>query len=132
MHASDEPMVDVPMVCSGSGACHRSASIVQHRVSTAAVCGYSSLSIMFLSAASRYSRAACSSIHVPTNVARLSRAFPSSIASSWTIWYAVSWRDSSSGKRNLGSAVASPGLAKTGLSSTTSVLRCASRPGACS
>ena len=29
---------------------------------------------------------ACGSIHVVTNVARFSRAFPSSISSSWTIW----------------------------------------------
>ncbi len=52
MHASDEPIVDVPIVVVGDGACHRSAIICQHRVSIAAVAGYSSLSIMFLSAAS--------------------------------------------------------------------------------
>ena len=52
MHASDEPMVDVPMAPSAEGAFHRLASIVQQRVSIAAVCGYSSLSIMFLSALS--------------------------------------------------------------------------------
>ena len=50
MHASDEPIVDVPMASSASGAFQRVAIIFQHRVSIAAVCGYSSLSIMFLSA----------------------------------------------------------------------------------
>ena len=52
MHASEDPIVDVPMLLAGSGACHRSASIRQHDSSMAAVCGYSSLSIMFLSNAS--------------------------------------------------------------------------------
>jgi hypothetical protein len=52
MQASDEPIVEVPMLFSESGEPHRWASIRQQRVSIAAVCGYSSLSIMFLSAAS--------------------------------------------------------------------------------
>ena len=52
MAASEDPMVDVPIVLAGSGAFHRSPRIFQHRVSIAAVAGYSSLSIMFLSAAS--------------------------------------------------------------------------------
>ena len=56
------------------------------RSSSAAVCGYSSLSIMFLSKHSAMSRSACGSIHVLTNVARLSRALPSSMSSSWMIW----------------------------------------------
>ena len=54
-----------------------------HRSSIAAVCGYSSLSIMFLSNASAYSFAACGSIQVVTNVARFWRAFPSRKISSW-------------------------------------------------
>ena len=74
------------MDCSTSGAFQRSAIILQHRSSIAAVWGYSSLSIMFLSTVSAYRRRASSSIHVETNVARLSRALPSSIASSCTIW----------------------------------------------
>lgn len=86
MQASDEPTVEVPIAWSLSGTCHRSASIRQQRFSIAAVAGYSSLSIMFLSAASRYSCFACSSIQVETNVARLSRELPSSMASSWMIW----------------------------------------------
>jgi hypothetical protein len=53
MHASDEPTVDVPAVLSGSGAFHSAAIIRQHRSSMSAVAGYSSLSTMFLSNASR-------------------------------------------------------------------------------
>jgi hypothetical protein len=79
-------MVEVPAVPRGSGQCHSRASMVQQRCSIAAVAGYSSLSIMFLSNVSRYRRLAWSSIQVPTKVARLSRALPSSIASSCTIW----------------------------------------------
>ena len=52
MHASDEPIAEVPIVVWGSGEFHRSASICTHRSSIDAVCGYSSLSIMFLSNAS--------------------------------------------------------------------------------
>jgi hypothetical protein len=70
MHASEEPTVDVPIVVRGSGACQRSASMRQQRSSIAAVSGYSSLSIMFLSKVSLYSFAANGSIHVVTNVAR--------------------------------------------------------------
>ena len=51
------------------------------RRSNSAVCGYSSLSIMFLSAVSAISRAACGGIQVVTNVARFSRALPSSSSS---------------------------------------------------
>ena len=85
MQASDDPMVDVPMAVCGSGARHSRARIRQQRSSISAVAGYSSLSIMFLSKDSAYRRPAASSIQVPTKVARLSRAFPSSIASSCTI-----------------------------------------------
>ena len=60
--------------------------MLTHRISRSAVCGYSSLSIMFLSKHSAISRVASGSIHVLTNVARLRRAFPSSISSSCTIW----------------------------------------------
>ena len=56
------------------------------RLSSSAVCGYSSLSIMFLSSDSAISSSACGSIQVVTKVARFSRALPSSISSSWTIW----------------------------------------------
>jgi hypothetical protein len=60
--------------------------MLTHRSSSSAVFGYSSLSIMFLSRHSAMSRSACGSAHVLTNVARFSRAFPSSISSSWMIW----------------------------------------------
>ncbi|MNY76008.1 hypothetical protein D3C86_2154590 [compost metagenome] len=53
MHASEEPIVEVPTVSSASGTCQRFARIRQQRSSIAAVAGYSSLSIMFLSADSR-------------------------------------------------------------------------------
>ncbi len=52
MHASLDPVVDVPIASSTLGALHRSARIRQQWSSTAAVDGYSSLSIMFLSNAS--------------------------------------------------------------------------------
>ena len=52
-----------------------------HRDSISAVCGYSSLSIMFLSAVSAISLAAVEGIQVVTNVARFSRACPSSSSS---------------------------------------------------
>ena len=48
MQASDEPMAEVPTVLAASGAFHRSAIMCTQRRSISAVCGYSSLSIMFL------------------------------------------------------------------------------------
>ena len=90
MHASDEPVVEVPAASRALGACHRSARMRQQCSSTAAVDGYSSLSIMFLSNVSAYSRSAESSIHVVTKVARFRRAFPSRRASSCTMRYAAS------------------------------------------
>ena len=86
MHASLEPVVEQPTAAAGSGAFHRSARIATQRRSSSAVCGYSSLSIMFLSAVSAMSRAACGSIQVVTNVARFSRELPSSSSSSWMSW----------------------------------------------
>ena len=59
------------------------------RRSSSAVCGYSSLSIMFLAAHSAISISASGSIQVVTNVARLSRALPSRISSSRTTCSAV-------------------------------------------
>src|SRR5215813_8399738 len=115
MQASDEPTVEVPIASCGSGACHRLARILQHLLSIAAVAGYSSLSIMFLSKTSAYNFDAAGSIHVLTNVARLRRALPSSIASSCTTWYAVSGSIGSSASANLGRLVASPGQENRGL-----------------
>ena len=48
MQASEEPIADAPTVLADSGAFHRSASMCTQRRSISAVCGYSSLSIMFL------------------------------------------------------------------------------------
>src|SRR5665648_16726 len=63
--------------------------MLTQRISISAVCGYSSLSIMFLSKDSVSSRTASGSIHVVTKVARFIRAFPSSISSSWIVSYAT-------------------------------------------
>ncbi len=71
--------------------------MLTQRDSSSAVCGYSSLSIMFLSKHSAISFSACGSIHVLTKVARFIRALPSSISSSWMIWYATSGDISPSG-----------------------------------
>ena len=82
--ASLEPVVEVPVACSDPSACQSSASMFTQRSSSSAVCGYSSLSTMFLSNVSAISAAASGSIHVVTNVARFSRALPSRISSSRT------------------------------------------------
>ena len=66
-----------------AGAWNRSATMFTQRRSIAAVCGYSSLSIMFLSNVSAISGPASGSIQVVTNVARFSRELPSSSNSSW-------------------------------------------------
>ena len=85
MQASDEPTVETPGTPT-LGACHRSASIRTQRVSSSAVCGYSSLSIMFLSNVSAISAWACGSIQVVPNVATFWRELPSSRSSSWISW----------------------------------------------
>ena len=56
------------------------------RSSISAVCGYSSLSIMFLSRARSMSQCTSGSAQVWQNVARFCREFPSSINSSATTW----------------------------------------------
>ena len=85
MQASLDPIVETPIVVVELGAFQRVAIIVAQRTSIAALAGYSSLSIMFLSAEAAIILLAFSSIHVVTNVARFKRAFPSNIASSITI-----------------------------------------------
>jgi hypothetical protein len=84
--ASLDPVVEQPVAASASGACHRRLSMATQRDSNSAVCGYSSLSIMFLSRHSAMSLSAWGSIQVVTKVATLRRALPSSISSSWMIW----------------------------------------------
>ncbi len=86
MHASLEPVVEQPVASPSSGACHRWAIMLTQRRSSSAVCGYSSLSIMFLAEHSANSSSASGSIHVVTNVARLRRTAPSRISSSCTTW----------------------------------------------
>jgi hypothetical protein len=49
MAASLDPVVEQPVAVSAAGACQRSARMLMQRISISAVCGYSSLSIMFLS-----------------------------------------------------------------------------------
>ena len=49
MQASLDPVVEVPTASVASGAFQRSAMMFTQRRSISAVCGYSSLSIMFLS-----------------------------------------------------------------------------------
>ena len=79
-----------------------------HRRSISAVCGYSSLSIMFFEAHSAMSSSASGSIQVVTNVARLSRALPSSISSSWMIWKAIRGGMPLSARRRRGTSPTSP------------------------
>ena len=86
MHASLEPVVEQPVAALPAGAFHKLLRTFTQRRSSSAVCGYSSLSIMFFWAHSAMSSSASGSIQVVTNVARLSRALPSSISSSWTSW----------------------------------------------
>ncbi len=105
MHASDEPMAEHPTAPPSSGAFHRSASIWTHRRSISAVCGYSSLSIMFLLMDRSISRCTSSSSHVWQKVARFCRALPSSRSSSEIAWKASSLRISSFGKRWDGNVV---------------------------
>ena len=87
MQASDEPIAEVPTVLAASGAFHRSAIMCTQRRSISAVCGYSSLSIMFLLIASAIRPRTSGSSHVWQNVARFWRALPSIISSSATSWY---------------------------------------------
>ena len=84
MAASLEPVVEQPSVLAASGEFQRSASIWTHRASISAVCGYSSLSIMFLSRHSFMSLAISGSTQVWQKVARFWRELPSSMSSSRT------------------------------------------------
>ena len=72
------------------------------RDSSSAVCGYSSLSIMFFSRHSVISTCASGSIQVVTNVARFSRALPSSNSSSRTTCAAVPGSIDALGRERLG------------------------------
>ena len=102
MTASLEPIVEAPTASPSSGALNRCATMFTQRRSISAVCGYSSLSIMFLSNASAMSLSASGSIQVVTKVARFNRELPSSSSSSWMRRYTASGRESCSGILNLG------------------------------
>ena len=102
--ASLEPVVEQPVGSAASGAFQSRLSMRTQRVSISAVCGYSSLSIMFLSKHSAMSCSACGSIQVVTNVATFRRALPSIISSSWTIWYATSGGSSCCGIASRGTS----------------------------
>src|SRR5829696_3440365 len=115
MAASLEPVVEHPVAELVSGEFQRRLSMLTQRISSSAVWGYSSLSIMFLSKHSAISFSACGSIHVVTNVARFRRALPSSMSSSWMISYAMSAAIGPSGMRCLGTVVPWPSGAKSGL-----------------
>src|SRR6266516_1858357 len=105
MHASEEPTAEAPTVLAASGAFHRSAIMCTHRRSISAVCGYSSLSIMFLLTDSAISARTSGSSHVWQNVARFWRALPSSISSSDTTWNASVGRLPSRGNLYFGTGL---------------------------
>ena len=88
--ASLDPVVEVPVTSPFPSACHSRPMMFTQRRSISAVCGYSSLSIMFLSAVSAMIAAARGGIHVVTKVARFSRALPSSSSSLDSRSYATS------------------------------------------
>ncbi len=117
MQASDEPMAEVPTVLAESGAFHRSAIMWTARRSISAVCGYSSLSIMFLSIDSSISAWTSGSSQVWQNVARFWRELPSSMSSSAISWNTCSGGFSSFGNRYFGQALASSAPAKSDSSS---------------
>jgi len=75
------------------------------RRSTSAVCGYSSLSIMFLLTDSAIRARSSGSAHVWQKVARFWRALPSSISSSDTTWNASLACVWSLGNRYLGTGL---------------------------
>ncbi len=109
--ASLEPVVEQPVAVTCSGAFHRSARMLTQRDSISAVCGYSSLSIMFLSAVSAIRSSAGLGIQVVTNVARLSRACPSSSSSELITSYAESLPSPLSGRWSIGSSASPPCVA---------------------
>jgi hypothetical protein len=102
MQASLDPVVEHPVAEVPEGEFHSSDKMFTQRRSSSAVCGYSSLSIMFLASHSAMSWSASGSIHVVTNVARLSRALPSRMSSSWTTCSAVRGSMPCSGSRYRG------------------------------
>ncbi len=101
MTASLDPIVAAPVGSPGS-AWKRPETMETQRRSIAAVAGYSSLSIMFLSNASAIRISASGSIHVVTKVARLRRELPSRSSSSWISRYVLAGSVASSGRESGG------------------------------
>src|SRR5215211_6310399 len=122
MAASLDPVVEHPVASSVLGEFQRRLSMLTQRISSSAVWGYSSLSIMFLSKVSAISLSACASMCVVTKVARFRRALPSSMSSSWMFSDAISGLMGPSGSRCLGTVTCSP--SRMGLTETY----CPSRP----
>ena len=81
------------------------------KVRVSAVCGYSSLSIMFLDRFSSMSWCTCGSPQVVQKVARFWAALPSRSSSSWMSWCTVKGSDWLSGITRLGSGDALNGVA---------------------
>ena len=102
MHASLDPVVEQPPLPVRVRRVPQVPMMFTQRFSSSAVCGYSSLSIMFLWEHSAISSSASGSIHVVTNVARFSRALPSRISSSLTTCSAVRGSTPLSGSRYRG------------------------------
>ena len=102
--ASLEPMVEQPVAAAPLGAFQSLAIIFTQRSSISAVCGYSSLSIMFLSKVSAINCLASGSIQVVTKVARFRRELPSRASSSRIKLYATAGGISPSGISYLGTA----------------------------
>ena len=94
-----------------------------HRDSISAVCGYSSLSIMFLSIESAISCRTSGSIHVVQKVARFWRELPSRISSSRTRAYATAGGTPVSARLRFGSGPQASGVAYTSVASSSSGVR---------
>ena len=101
MHASDDPIAEVPTASWVSGAFQRSASMWTQRRSISAAVGYSSLSIRFLLIERAMSFMTSSDSHVWQKVARFWCALPSRSISRLTISKVIRRSVAWSGNRNL-------------------------------
>ena len=124
--ASDDPVVEQPTAPPPpgptEGACHSSDRIATHRRSISAVIGYSSLSIMFLSAARSINAWASGSIQVVTKVARFWVALPSSESSPVISRRTISAGDGPSGIRSRGTSPPAPSSVNRGSVAMTASL----------
>src|ERR1700691_1215395 len=88
MQASEDPMAEQPTGSSVVGAFHRLDRMETQRRSISAVCGYSSLSMRFLSIHRSINLWTSGSSHVWQKVAKFWRALPSRRSSSEMAWNA--------------------------------------------